>query len=322
MDVLRSSENNFSHLKDFPFEPHYLEVSGVRMHYVDEGPRDAPVILMMHGMPTWSYLYRHVIPVLVEAGYRCVAPDHIGFGRSDKVTTENWYNIAQHVTNMTSFIQQLNLSNVTIMVQDWGGPIGLAQVALMPERFSRIVIMNTWLHHVDYEYSPGIQQWISQWVPGGMFEQAIPSLFTVGGLMAMATQRITPQDSLLVAMQGGSPEYIGDALEVQKAYDAPFAGLELPGLAGVRRFPMCIPFHDTVAGDAQNQESNFEFINSLPLPIHFMWATQDNVFTLDWGKLWSSKIPHATWEEIEGAHHFLQDTHGVEIAQRLLAHMN
>lgn len=321
MDVLRSPEENFSQLKDFSFQPNYLEVSGLRMHYVDEGPRDAPVILMMHGMPSWSYLYRHIIPVMLEAGYRCIAPDHIGFGRSDKVVDPEWYNIARHTANTAALIKHLDLTNITILVQDWGGPIGLAQVADMPERFSRACIMNTWLHHAEYEYSPGIRQWIQQNSLGGIFRDNIPEKFLWGTLMAMATDRISPADSLFVVLQGGAPKFEGEALEVKNGYDAPFIGLGEAGVHGPRRFPLSIPLHDPIAGDAINQEKNFRIINGLTIPIHFLWATNDDVFTLEWGKKWHSQIPHSTFEEIAGARHFLQDTHGPEIATRLLAYM-
>ena len=114
-------------LADFPFEPHYIDLDGLRMHYVDEGPRNAPVALMVHGMPTWSYLYRFMIPPLLAAGYRCVAPDHIGFGRSDKVTEPSWYNIARHTSNLTSLVEHLDLADITLFVQDWGGLIGLTR---------------------------------------------------------------------------------------------------------------------------------------------------------------------------------------------------
>ena len=320
-EFLRTPDENFAGLVDFPYEPHYLDIDGLRMHYIDEGPANGPVVLMMHGMPTWSYLYRDIIKQLVASGFRCIAPDHIGFGRSDKVTDPEWYNIARHTANTQRLIEGLNLQNVTIMVQDWGGPIGLGQVAAMPERFSRVVIMNTWLHHAEYEYSPGIQQWIEQWVPGGLFETNIPAPFTIGGLMAMATDRIAPADSVFVAITGGTPTYEGAAAQTQQAYDAPFAGLGVPGVTGPRRFPMSIPLHDPISGDAVNQELNFATINALTIPVNFLWGTEDNVFVTEWGRKWSSLIPHSTFEEIKGARHFLQDTHAEEIATRLLAHM-
>ena len=172
-EFLRSPDSNFEGLADFPYTPHYLDIDGLRMHYIDEGPRDAPVILMIHGMPTWSYLYRHIIPSMVAAGYRCVAPDHIGFGKSDKVTDPEWYTTARHTANIAALVTAIDLTDITVMVQDWGGPTGLAQVAHMPERFSRLCIMNTWLHHFEYEYSQGIRQWIEQNSPGGIFRDNV-----------------------------------------------------------------------------------------------------------------------------------------------------
>jgi haloalkane dehalogenase len=321
-EFLRTPDENFEGLVDFPYEPHYFDIDGLRMHYVDEGPADGPVVLMMHGMPTWSYLYRNIIKLMAAKGYRCIAPDHIGFGRSDKVTDPSWYNIACHTANTKRLIESLDLHDIMIMVQDWGGPTGLAQVAAMPERFSRVVIMNTWLHHEGYEYTAGIRQWIEQWSPGGLFETNVPDKFTLGGLMAMATDRISPQDSIFVAITGGTPEYTGEAADVQKAYDAPFAGLGVAGIAGPRRFPMSIPLHDPISGDAVNQELNFAKINALTIPVNFLWGTEDTVFVTEWGKKWSSLIPHSTFDEIAGARHFLQDTHAEEIVTRLSAHLS
>ena len=316
---MRTPEANFDALVDYPFEARYLDIDGLRMHFVDEGPRDAPVALLVHGMPTWSYLYRYMIPPLLAAGYRCVAADHIGFGRSDKVTDPAWYNIARHCANLGRLVSNLDLTDITVFVQDWGGPIGLAQYATMPERFSRLVIMNTFLHHEGYEYSPGIQQWIAQNCPGGLFRDNIPSKFNWGTLMAMSTQRVTPQESLFKELGGEPGTYSVDALAVKNAYDAPFAGLGEAGITGPRRFPMSIPAHDPVSGNSVEQERHFAIVNSTSLPVHFVWATNDNVFTTEWGRRWHSMIPHATWNEVP-AGHFLQDTHGAEIVSFVLAH--
>ncbi len=320
-EFVRSPDSSFANLADYPFAPNYYDIDGLRMHYIDEGPRDAPVILMMHGMPSWSFLYRHIIPIMLDAGYRCVAPDHIGFGKSDKVVDPAWYNIARHTANTEALIKHLDLTDVTIMVQDWGGPTGLAQVAHMPERFNRVCIMNTWLHHTGFEYSPETRQWIEQNSPGGIFRDNVPDKFLWGTLMAVATDRISPADSLFVTLQGGTPKFEGEALDVKNGYDAPFIGLGEAGVNGPRRFPLSIPLNDPISGDAENQEKNFGVINALKIPIHFLWATNDGVFTLDWGKKWHSLIPNSTFEEIVGARHFLQDTHGPEIASRLLAYM-
>lgn len=274
---------------------------------------------MVHGMPTWSYLYRSIIPSMLNAGFRCVAPDHIGFGRSDKVTDPSWYDIARHTSNLEELIVGLDLRNVTLFVQDWGGPTGLAQFATMPERFARLVIMNTWLDHDGYEYSPGILQWINQNLPGGLFRDNIPDKFLWGTLMALSTQRVSPQDSLMRILAGEEPVLSPEALSVKTAFDAPFAGLGEPGVAGPRRFPMCIPAHDPIAGNAAQQRIHFENVNATLIPVHFVWGIKDNVFTREWGLKWHNLIPHSTWYEVD-AGHFLQDTHGAEIARHVLSH--
>ena len=317
---LRTPDENFERLADFPFQPHYLEIDGLRMHYLDEGPSHAPVALLMHGMPTWSFLYRTMIPPLVAAGYRCVAPDHIGFGRSDKVTDPSWYTIARHTENITRFIESLDLCDVTMFVQDWGGPIGLAQFAAMPDRFSRLVIMNTWLHHEGYEYTPGILDWIQRNSPGGMLRENVPATFNWGLLMTMATRRATPGDSVIAAISGAAPNLSPEAEAVCRAYDAPFLGLGDDAVAGPRRFPLCIPANDPVAGNAAEQARHFEIVNAATIPVHFMWGTEDNVFVTEWGRTWQAMIPGATWDDV-AAGHFLQDTHGPEIVAAVLRHV-
>jgi len=291
------------------------------MHYIDEGPRDAPVALLMHGMPTWSFLYRHMIPSLVAAGYRCVAPDHIGFGRSDKVTDPSWYNTARHTDNISQLVTSLDLQNITMFVQDWGGPTGLAQVRRMPNRFSRLVIMNTWLHHAGYEYTEGIRQWIAQWIPGGLFEQNIPEKLQFGEFMTFATQRENPGDVLRAAMTAEPLTYVGESLNVKNGYSAPFIGLGADGVAGPRRFPMSIPFHDPEAGNVVEQEKDFAFINATALPVNFVWGGSDRVFVTEWGQKWHSLIPHSTFDLLPDAAHFLQDTHGPEIVDIVLSHI-
>ncbi|MBU6316462.1 MAG: alpha/beta fold hydrolase [Acidobacteria bacterium] len=314
---VRTPDDNFADIADFPYATRHIEVEGLRMCFVDEGPRDAPVALMVHGMPTWSYLYRRMIPPLLAAGYRCVAPDHIGFGRSDKVTDPGWYDIARHTANLSRLVAELDLRDITLFVQDWGGPTGLAQYAAMPERFSRLVIMNTWLHHEGYEYTPGILQWIQQNSPGGLLRDNIPSKFGWGTLMTVATRRAQPQESLLKELQGGVAEYSAEALAVRLAYDAPFAGLGEPGVTGPRRFPMSIPAHDPRSGNAEAQARHFEFVNRTELPVHFVWGTEDIVFTTEWGRAWHALIPHSTWDDVP-AGHFLQDTHGPQVVEFVL----
>lgn len=314
---IRTPEENFVGLEGFPYRAQYLEIDGLRMHHIDEGPKDAPVALMVHGMPTWSYLYRNMIPVFLAAGYRCVVPDHIGFGRSDKVTEPGWYDIARHTGNLRILIERLDLRRITLVAQDWGGPTGLAQYVAMPDRFERLVIMNTWLHHEGYEYSPGTLRWIEQNQPGGLFRDNVPHRFNWGSLMAVGTQRANPQTSLFRALSGDTPEFPAAAVPVKEAYDAPFTGLGEPGVTGPRRFPLCIPANDPVAGNATEQQRAFGIVNATTLPVHFAWGVNDDVFTREWGLKWHSLIPHSTWDEYP-AGHFVQDTHGHEIATQAL----
>lgn len=317
---VRTPEENFAGLAGFPYQPHFVDVGGLQMHYVDEGPGDGPVALMVHGMPTWSYLYRSMIPVLSAAGYRCIAPDHIGFGRSDKVTDPAWYDIAGHTANLARLVEVLDLRDITLFVQDWGGPIGLAQAVTVPKRFSRLVIMNTWLHHAGYEYSAGIRNWIAQNQPGGLFRENVPARFNWGTLMVVGTRRADPQHALFPALGGDRVELAPDVEAVRRAYDAPFAGLGEAGVAGPRQFPLSIPLVDARRGSADAQARHFAAINATRLPVHFVWGLADNVFTGEWGRQWHAMIPHATWDGLDDAAHFLQDTHGDRIAEIVLAH--
>jgi haloalkane dehalogenase len=216
-------------------------------------------------------------------------------------------------------VTRLDLQNITIFVQDWGGPTGLAQYATMPNRFARLVIMNTWLHHEGYEYTPGIQNWITQNLPGGIFRDNVPSKTQWGTLMAMSTGRATPQDSLFRELSGDEPVLSDDARRVKVAYDAPFVGLGDEGVTGPRRFPLSIPFHDPVAGNAAEQQRHFSAVNSTSIPVHFIWGDSDNVFTLEWGRKWHAMIPHSTFDVMHGAAHFLQDSHGAEIVRAFLS---
>jgi haloalkane dehalogenase len=142
---VRTPDARFDGLDDFPYEPRYVDVDGLRMAYVDAGAADAPPVLLLHGEPTWGYLYRRMIPILVDAGFRCVAPDLIGFGRSDKPTERSAYTYASHVSWMKGFLDALDLPTATLFAQDWGGLIGLRVAAEDTERFDRIAIGNTGL---------------------------------------------------------------------------------------------------------------------------------------------------------------------------------
>jgi len=234
---VRTDPQAFEHLADFPWPASHITFEGLRLSYVDVGPRTAPVALLMHGMPTWSYLYRNMIPGLVAAGYRCIAADHIGFGRSDKVVDDGWYSIAKHIKAHEDLISQLDLRDVTLFCQDWGGPIGLAQAIDSPSRFRRLVIMNTWMHHPGYAYTPAIVQWNAQWKADGLFGLNVPEPLSLGWLMAMATGRIARTDLFGILQGTALPQLNAADAAVRQAYDAPFHDLGKPGHAGARRSP-------------------------------------------------------------------------------------
>ena len=304
MNIFRTPEDRFDAWPDYPFEPNYLDVSGgdgakLRMHYVDEGPRDGHVVLMLHGMPTSSFLYRRMVPPLVEAGYRCIAPDHIGFGKSDKVLDDGWYTIERHSRICAELIQQLDLSNITLVCQDWGGPIGLRQAVDMPDRFERLCIMNTWLHHDAFEYTEAIRNWNAAWKQGGRMDEVQGC-----GLVMQITLNRWPR--------GTSP--LSDE-EAFAAYEAPFP--DRASKAGPRRFPLLLPFYDPEAGNADVQAANFEALLGWKKPAHFIFGLEDDIFTEAWGKQWASMYPQATFDALE-AGHFLQESHGPEIVELLL----
>src|SRR6266852_4635869 len=212
MEILRTPDERFTGLPGYAFEPHYVEVDGLRVHYVDEGPASAEPVLMLHGEPSWSYLYRRMIPLITAAGHRAVAPDLVGFGRSDKPVRREEYTYQRHVDWMRGTVDALDLRDITLVCQDWGGLIGLRLVAEMPDRFARVVAANTFLPTGDRDPGPAFHAWKK-------YSQETPE-FHVGGIV-----------------KGGC---VGDlAPEVIAAYDAPFPDDSFK--EGARQFPMIVP---------------------------------------------------------------------------------
>ncbi len=216
MEILRTPDERFQNLPGYPFAPHYLDelpgFGGIRIHYLDEGPADADTVwLCLHGQPTWSYLYRKMIPVFAAAGHRVVAPDLIGFGRSDKPTDDAVYTFEFHREMLIAFIERLDLRNIGLVCQDWGGLLGLTLPMAMPERFSALLVMNTGLGTGDVPLGDGFLAWRE-------FVRKNPD-FDIAGLM----KRTTP--------------VLGD--EEAAAYAAPFP--ESSYRAGARRFPELVP---------------------------------------------------------------------------------
>ncbi len=317
-DFVRTPDGNFLDLADFPYEPRYHDWQDLRVHYVDEGPRDGPVMLLLHGMPTWAYLYRDMIPPLVAAGCRCIAPDHAGFGRSDKPTDIHWYTIARHTEILTSLVRALDLERVTVVCQDWGGPIGLAQAAMMPERFEHLVIMNTWLDHPGYEYSEAIRNWNRNWHEGGLFHRPEPDL----AVLLLASTGLADRETMLGAIvHGKRPEVTGKAADVYRGFSAPYRGLPDAGYNGMRRFPLSIPVSSPDNGNAAAQALHYRtLLDWGPDPergAHFIWGCQDDVFTEAWGRTWAGRMG-ARFDGIPDAGHFLQSSHGARVAELII----
>lgn len=217
MDILRTPDSRFTALEGYPFEPHYLDVTApgtpaLRMHYVDEGPRDGAPILLLHGEPTWSYLYRTMIGPLAAAGHRVLAPDLIGFGRSDKPARPDDYTYQRHVDWITSWLTQLDLRDVTAVVQDWGSLIGLRVAAENPDRFAKLFIANGFLSTAERPATPAFKVWRA-------FARYTP-VFSAGWLVNRATVNPVPATA-------------------RAGYDAPFPDKRYQ--AGARAFPQLVP---------------------------------------------------------------------------------
>ena len=230
MQVLRTPDARFAALPAFPFAPHYLErlpgFDGLRMHYLDEGPRDAArTFLCLHGQPTWSYLYRHMIPAFAASGARVVAPDLFGFGRSDKPVDEAWYAFTRHRDSLVAFVEALDLRGVTLVVQDWGGLLGLTLPMDLPERFDRLLVMNTALGTGDVALSEGFLAW-----------------------RAWANKNL---DMDIAKLMKRSCPHLSDAEAA--AYAAPYPDASYK--AGVRRFPNLVPERPDADGAALSRRA-------------------------------------------------------------------
>lgn len=292
MRILRTPDARFDNLAGFPFEPKYVEVpdgegGSLRVHYVDEGPENADPVLLMHGEPTWSYLYRKMIPIIVQAGYRAVAPDLIGFGRSDKPADRNDYMYHRHVDWMRAAIDQLDLAEITLVCQDWGGLIGLRLVAEKPERFARVVAANTGLPTGDMPMSDAFLAWRK-------YSQEVPD-FNVGTLINGACQGSLPED-------------------VIASYDAPFPDETYK--EGARIFPSLVPITpDDPAGPA-NREA-WEVLSGFEKPFLTAFSDGDPI-TRGGERILQQRIPGAKGQPhttIKGAGHFLQEDRGEEFAR-------
>lgn len=288
---LRTDEARFAGVPDFPYTPRYTVVGGLRIAHIDEGPRDAPVVLLMHGEPAWSFLYRKMIPVLLQAGFRVIAPDLVGFGRSDKPTRAADYSYLNHVLWMTAWMEANELQQVTLFCQDWGSLIGLRLAAAAPQRFDRIVLANGGLPTGTTPVPRAFRIWrafarYSPWFPIGRIVKA----GCVDGL--------TPQE--------------------MAAYDAPFPTRR--HRLGARRFPALVP---TTPDDPERErnEAAWAVFQRWEKPFLTLFSNRDPV-TRGGHRIWHARVPGAQGQPhavTRGAGHFLQEDRGVEVAQAIVA---
>lgn len=296
MKALRTPDSRFENLPGYPFAPHYVEIASgdggaLRMHFVDEGPRDADPVLLLHGEPSWSYLYRKMIPGIVAAGHRTVAPDLVGFGRSDKPAERSDYSYQRHVDWLRAFVESLDLRRITLFCQDWGGLLGLRLVAEHPERFARVVAANTFLPTGDTPAGPAFLAWRE-------FSQKVPE-FPAGRILSGATVTEMPP-------------------EVVAAYDAPFPDESYK--SGARQFPLLVPISPDDPAAAANRAA-WKQLERLEKPFLTAFSDQDPV-TRGGDAALRERIPGARGQRhvtIEGGGHFLQEDRGEELARVVVA---
>ncbi|HEY8741073.1 MAG TPA: haloalkane dehalogenase [Candidatus Dormibacteraeota bacterium] len=297
MDVYRTPDERFENLTGYPFKPQYFEMYGLadhgttlRMHYLEEGdPRGEPVLLL-HGEPTWSFLYRKMIPPLADAGYRVVAPDYFGFGRSDKPQDMAWYTYDNHVESIKRLVDELDLADITVVVQDWGGPIGLRVATEMDDLFSRLVILNTGILSGESKMSDA-------WWKFHDFVDKVKPDVPVGMLVKGAC-------------------LVEPSAEVLAGYEAPFPVPESKW--GVSAFPMIVPTSTDAPGAAEAMETA-KRLKDWKKPALVAFSDSDPIFNVKTGERFVERIPGAgPMVTIAGASHFLQEDQGEVIAGHIV----
>lgn len=282
----------------YPFKPNYLTVNGLRLHYVDEKPQgnpDAEPIVMLHGNPTWSYLYRNFVPPLLEAGYRCVVPDHMGYGKSDKSLDRGEFLLKRKVDYFTEFMDQLDLKDVTLVMQDWGGSIGLGYAVEHLDRIKRLIIMSTWAfvfpEDVPEEALPPLLKMCREPEVGETMLLAY-NVFVEGflPLSIVRKEKITPQ--LMEAYRAPFPDY-NSRMPTMAIQDVPLRADQ--------------PSYPTM-------KAIQEKLDTLNVPTCFIWGEDDHVFPADtFLPLWQGTYPHGETHMIPRADHFLQEDAPEEI---------
>jgi haloalkane dehalogenase len=284
--IFRTPDERFERLPGFDHEPAYREVDGLRLAHVDVG--EGPPVVMVHGSPLWSFVWRKVIPPVVEAGFRCIAPDHAGYGRSDKPLDPGWYSAERHVAMTGSIIDELDLRDVTIVVHDWGGPIGLSLALIRPERISRVVVLDT---AIDPR-----ETWMNEtWVRLRDFIRE--------------TEEMPVRELLRTIMLHDPGE------DVVRAYEAPFPTLE--SSAALWGMMSSVPPADDAAA-IQVSDAFYDALRDDPRPMLSLWGASDPFLTLASGQRLMSRIGRRLDHVVEDAGHALQEDQG-ELVGRLIA---
>ncbi len=287
MEYLGTPDERFANLPGYNFAAHYAQIGEMRMHYIDEGPRGAAPVLLLHGEPSWCYLYRKMVPILAAAGHRVIAPDLIGFGRSDKPVRRDDYTYQRHVDWMAAFVEAVDLREITLFAQDWGGLIGLRVLAGDPERFARIVVANTGLPTGDHQPSDAFLRWRE-------FSQSTPNFHT-GGIVKGACRSQLSSD-------------------VVAAYDAPFPDDRYK--AGARQFPLLVPIRPDDPASHANRQA-WQALQKWTKPLLTAFSDGDPV-TRGGERPFRKLVPGAQGQPhvtIHDAGHFLQEDKGEELAE-------
>jgi pimeloyl-ACP methyl ester carboxylesterase len=282
----------------FPFESHWAEIGGYTLHYIDEGERDAPVVVLLHGNPTWSFVYREFIPYITGTGFRAIVPDYLGFGLSDKPTDENVYAIQHHVGRLVALLDHLTVERAVLFCQDWGGPIGMGACIARPRLLNGIVLANTF------------------WGEASTFQHRVPFWRALHGPIA-GPLLLGRRGMFVNAIKLSAPPDMPDA--VWDAYQLPFA--EASSRVGTLAFPRAIsmgPGHPT----QPLADAILEALPTWDLPVRLVWGSDDAVFPADeQGAKFVELLPRATLEHmthIEGARHFVQEYAPRECARAVI----